>query len=261
MTIDFDSAIPIPYAPGSLLGYWKNGEPFYVIAGGASDDDEFDSKMDDGDGEDDADENNDEGDDEGSDDEGQVDDSKPEPKKSPKDEENERLRQRLAKARHESASRRKRIEELTRQLSTKESEGGSETETAAREAREAARAEVEGSYKPWVLELAASNALLAAGLKPGKERRAIKLLDMDDVDFDIQRRELSGIEDAVESLKEEWPELFLSEKEEEAPAPTSAPRVKSRDVNGAGRAAGKDKKPKTSTELAYERLVGTGGRR
>ena len=46
MTIDFDSAIPIPYAPGSLLGYWKNGEPFYVSAGGASDDDEFDSKMD-----------------------------------------------------------------------------------------------------------------------------------------------------------------------------------------------------------------------
>lgn len=259
-TVDVDVAPPLSFAPGALLGYRKDGKPFYVIAGGASDD-EFDSKMDDN--EDDEDEKDEEDEEDEGDDEEDVKEEEtkketPKKKLTPEQEENARLKQRLAKTRQESAARRKKIEQMTKEV--EEAKDGSETEKLKREAAAESRVEAEKEYQPWILELAASNALLAAGIKPGKEKRAIKLLPLDEIDFDVARRELSGIEDAVDELKEEWPELFKSEDDDEQRPSTSAPRVKSKDVNGANRPTNKDKKPKTSTEIALERLTGTGRR-
>lgn len=251
MSIEFSN--PFSIAPGTVLGYWKNGKPFYVIAGGAPSDDEFDSKMD---------EENEEGEEEAEEEEETEqeeekreeakEDKKPVKKQSPEQEEIARLRQRLAKTRQESASRRKRLEEMSKAAET--SKDSDESEKAVAEAKRTGFDEAENTYKPWVMDLFASNALLAAGIKPGKEKRALKLLDYDGVDFDASNRDITGIEDAVEELKEEWPELFTAEKEEEETKTVA--RVKSKDVNGAGRTVLKDRKPKTSTEQALERLIG-----
>lgn len=251
---------PIFFAPGTLIGRRKDGRSIYLQAGGASDDD-FDTKME-GDEEIKEDGDDEDGDDEDEADEEDVEEpkakteKKPEKKLTADQEENARLKIRLAKTRRESAARRKKLEEMSKAADTVNA--GDEAEKVGREAKQSGFEEAEGTYKPWVMDLFAANALLAAGIKPGKEKRALKLLDYDGVDFDAANRDISGIEDAVDELKEEWPELFVAEKEDE-PVSSSVPRVKSKDVNGAGRSNGA-KKPKTSTELALDRLIGTSGR-
>lgn len=254
---------PIFFAPGTLIGKRRDGRPIYLQAGGSADNEDFDTKM--GDDEEIKEEEDDEEDGDGDDEEDEegAEESKTKPVKksekklTPEQEENARLKVRLAKTRRESAARRKKIDEMARAADT--AKDGDDAEKAGREAKQAGFEEAENTYKPWVMDLFASNALLAAGIKPGKEKRALKLLDYEGIDFDASNRDISGIEDAVDELKEEWPELFGAEKEEES-APTSTPRVKSKDVNGAGRASNGSKKPKTSTELALDRLIGTGSR-
>lgn len=257
----FDGTAPISFAPGTLLGYRKDGRPFYLIAGGApKDDEEFDSNMGDGedDKEDDEDVEDEEEDDDDKEDEDKEDDKskvKEDPKKSAQEQEIERLKQRLAKTRRESAARRKKLEEVNRNNDADAKKDGDDKESAVREAKQSGYTEAETKYKGMLHAVAGRVALMEAGVKPAKAKRALKLIDFDDVEIDDEG-ELIGIEDAIDDLKEEWPELFVPEKDEDDEPVVTKTRVKSNHVNGANRKTGGVKKPKTATEVALERLTG-----
>lgn len=83
-------------------------------------------------------------------------------------------------------------------------------EQIQREAEEAALAKA----KPGLVKTAAKDALRAAGLivpeKGGDAAyaRAIRLLDMDEIDVDPDDYTVSGIDDAVKSVRRDYPELF-----------------------------------------------------
>lgn len=52
----------------------------------------------------------------------------------------------------------------------------------------------------------AETALMKAGVPDGKTARAAKLLDIDELD--LRNGKVDGLEDAIEELKVDWPELF-----------------------------------------------------
>lgn len=257
--VEFDGTPPISFAPGTLLGYRKDGRPFYLIAGGApkeGEDKEFDTEMDDDEGKEDEDDKDDDEEDEEEVEEDKEDAKKEDPKKSAQEQEIERLKQRLAKTRRESAARRKKLEEMNRNSDAEVKKDGDDKEGAVREAKQAGYSEAEEKYKGMLHAVAGRVALMEAGVKPAKAKRALKLIDFDDVEIDDDG-ELSGIEDAIEDLKEEWPELFVVEREEDEDVAPVKTRVKSNHVNGADRKPKGIKKPKTATELAVERLTGS----
>lgn len=84
-----------------------------------------------------------------------------------------------------------------------------DTEKAANEAEQAAAAK----YKPIVVKTAARGALAEAGLilPKGKEQaalgKALKLLDMDEIDLSDDG-EVEGLEEQIDELKGLYPELF-----------------------------------------------------
>jgi hypothetical protein len=85
-----------------------------------------------------------------------------------------------------------------------------DVDAVRRETEEAARAKL----KPGLVKSAARDALKAAGLiLPEKGdgasayQRAIRLLDMDEIDVDDDG-EVSGVDDQVKAVKRDFPELF-----------------------------------------------------
>ena len=133
-------------------------------------------------------------------------------------------------------------------------------EDILKEAEERAVKTATSRYKPVAVRAAAKNALTDAGLRTGKtveERdrafnRAYKLLDMDQIDVDPEDGEVMGLEEQIDELREEWPELF-GEDEEDEPAKTVRRRPR---INGkSGRAAepGKQKITTSDGQLAHLR--------
>lgn len=72
----------------------------------------------------------------------------------------------------------------------------------------------EEKFKPMLVREAAKRAFMEAGvvLPKGKETaalaRVIKVLDMDEIDY--ADGEIHGLEDEVDRVKDEWPELFAA---------------------------------------------------
>lgn len=239
-----------------VVGFYADGSPIYLPMGG--DDNDFDSNMGDGeggDGDGDGDGEDDDDDDDVTEDNSKL-SKKPEAKKPDTNDEVAELKRRLAKTRAESAARRKKI--ATLEAAATAAKDTSEEAKSAREAEQRGYQEAEKKYHPQLVNLAGRNALLAAGVPSGKVKRALRLIDMDDVEIDDDG-EVIGIEDAIDELKDEWPELFAAkasaEEGEEKKVRSSAPKVKSSDVNGAGR-KGNAKKPLTSDEEMLRRLTG-----
>ncbi len=101
----------------------------------------------------------------------------------------------LQKANREATKNRLALKELRE----KAEEGNSETEV------EKARKAAEASWKPRVVKSAAKAALLSAGA--GKPERLLKLVDVDKCDVD-EDGDVVGLEDQIDELREEYPELF-----------------------------------------------------
>lgn len=130
----------------------------------------------------------------------------------------------------------------------------SDTEKAAREqqeAIEAAKLEAANKYKPVVVKNFVEKELISAGVKPNKIGRLVKLMDMTDIEVD-DKFNVVGVEEQIEELRDEYPELFtayaeeVKEEEEEKPKPKRrrAPRAEASD------------KPAPKTELtANEKLM------
>lgn len=244
-----------------VIGFYADGSPIYLPMGG--DDNDFDSNMgedgNEGEDEEDEDEEDEEDEEDGGDgDQQKKGDSKGkvEDKKSAQGDEVAELRRRLAKTRSESARRRKRIAALEAEATA--SKDTSEEAKNAREAEQRGFTTAESKYKPQLISLAGRNALLSAGVPAEKVKRALRLIDMDDVEID-EDGDVVGIEDAIDELKDEWPELFAakagSDEGGEKRARSSAPKVKSSDVNGAGRKGSGQKKLSADEEI-YRRLTG-----
>ncbi|AXB47305.1 phage scaffolding protein [Amycolatopsis albispora] len=136
-------------------------------------------------------------------------DNKPPEWKPPTQAEWEDHQRKLREANSESAARRKKIEELTRQQET-------EADKKVREAVEAARAE----SKPAVIAAVAEAALLRADAKAERLAGLTKLLDHSKIELDGGK--VTGLDDEVKRVKAEYPELFKSSQEEK-PKPGKIP--------------------------------------
>lgn len=119
----------------------------------------------------------------------------------------------LKAANSESAKRRLRIKEL---------EQASE-DADARATRIAAEAAL-SQYKPLAVQALAKAAFLEAGAPASKVARLSKLLDAAAVDIDGDN--VSGLDDQIESIKAEFPELFqVTTVTPVVPRLTTAPRA------------------------------------
>lgn len=113
-----------------------------------------------------------------------------------------------------------------------------DTDQVARDATAAA----EAKFKPVVIKAAARAAFAEAGLvKPDAVDKAIRLLDLDDIDV-TPEGEVSGIDDQIADLKRDFPELFAVR--------TQRTKVDGADRNGPGGAK------KSTAEQIAAALIG-----
>lgn len=131
------------------------------------------------------------------------------------------------------------------------------------EARAAEAQKAAERYKPVAIRSEAKDLLTDAGYKFGRAEdrdrrldRALKLIDMEQVELDDDGTVL-GLEDEIDRLKDDWPELFADEDaEEEPPVRKPAGRRPARRINGrTGRAARSSTREMSASEgqLAYLR--------
>lgn len=137
-------------------------------------------------------------------------------------------------------------------LEKAKAEGLSEGEAKAKaDAEEAAS----GRYQPRLIEYEAHIALRDAGCKNPK--RLVKLIDKGAVSLIENPKtgdyETIGLEDQINSLMDDWPELFGNNSDDDDTPPPPKPKGKTLDAH--------DRRParrgtKTSTEIALDRLRG-----
>jgi hypothetical protein len=126
-----------------------------------------------------------------------------------------KVRESLGKANGQSAKRRQRERDLKAQLEASKkpkpkSDGDDDKpdlDAIREEAKAEARAEALAIRKLDKAEL----ALARAGVSPAKLAKAVKLLDADYLDLNDDGT-LDGIDDQLDDLKAEWPELFAGER-------------------------------------------------
>lgn len=238
-------ACGISVPPGTILSYRADGRPIHAIAGGAETDDEPDVEVDD------------EPEEEPEPDREPEETPKPKPpaKKAedepgdeyvpPSREEWERVRRTLAKRKQEKLDVQRQLNELR----DKHREQETDTEKAVREAAEKA----EARYKPIVVKKAARAALIQAGataaVEGDKEKsearlsRLLKLIDVSDLSIE-EDGEVLGLDEQVESLRADYPELFDAPARKPKARPTGAPRPPA------------PEKPKSTAEQHAARILG-----
>lgn len=235
-----DASLPVHPQTGLVaIGVLPSGRIVWPVLGGAPEDNEDTGIDDGGQDEDTDDEDTGTGDDSGDDstDDEDTDDTG---KASGNDtvsraELNKAIRERQ-RAKERLRKKEQELEELR-----KASEGAEEK--AAREAREEAVRTAEAKLKP----IAIRAALLEAGVKPGKIKGATRLLELGEIDVD-EDGDVLGLEEQLEELREDWPELF-------APAPSEKPEKPRRRSPGSRSADGADKKPEKPKQRIEDRLV------
>lgn len=114
---------------------------------------------------------------------------------------------------------------------------GAEARTA-RETREKVLAELEGKYKPLIVEKAATADLIAAGVKPGGVKRMIRLMNLGEIDV-TDGGDVMGLDEQIDSLKADYPELFGQPEAERKP-----------ERRGSRAADGADKRPEPKKTLS-----------
>lgn len=138
----------------------------------------------------------------------------------PADPEMAKLQRALRAANRESKARREQADKLRADWEAQDKARQEQLAEAQRlsEAAEKARLEAEARYKPATIRAAAVPALLAAGAKPERADRLVRLLDATTMDVDASG-EVTGLIEQVAAVKEEWPELFVSDEPEKPRAP------------------------------------------
>jgi len=248
--------------PGTPIGYLASGQPVYPFAGASPDDDTLEVGPDDepDDVEDELEE------DDPSDDEREY--------RPPSRAEWVKVQASLVKANGSAKQRReamaalqKQVDELLAEKAERETDeerralakgavkpgdkkkaagGGAApvlpdgvfTKTQVRQQLAAATKEaeerVEGKYRDIAVKSAARAALSEAGVQGGGVSRLVKLLDLHAVELDEDGDVSAGLDEQIEELKQEFPQLF---KEPEPVRPVRRRAAAPRGANGAGREA------------------------
>jgi hypothetical protein len=168
--------------------FFEDGSHFPAIMGGnGADDDEEDEED-----EEDEDEEDDD------DDEGQQ-------TGAMSAEEASRVRAALKKANREAKKYRQEARKLKKTNET-------ETERKIREAKEEAAGAAEAKFKKIAVRAEAKAQFAQAGLN-GKADRFLKMIDLEDVEVDDDG-EIDGLDDQIEAIKAEFPEVFGDEDDE-----------------------------------------------
>jgi hypothetical protein len=240
----------ISVPPGTILGYRADGRPIYPIAGGAETDDEPDIEV----------EVDDSPDEEPETDDAPELDDRPKPKPpagktgpEPSDEEYvppsreewERVRRTLAKRKQEKLEVQRQLNELR----DKHREQETEAEKAVREAEERA----EARYKPIAVRKAVRAALVEAGATAATDgdkakteariSRLMKLIDVGDLSIDDDG-EVLGVDEQIDGLRADYPELFEAAVKKPKGRPTGAPKPAAVE------------KPKSTGEIYAARILG-----
>lgn len=195
MTFDNRHSIALPYwaRPGFMLVTNDDG------GGGGDDDDDDDAAEDEDDEEDDP-------------DAGKTEDELRAELKA--------AREALSKASGSSKAKRDKIKELKRQLAAVEGGAGGgdddddddddEDDAASRKkSRQAVAAERERADNR-IKKAEARGALRGAGIDPKRLERAVGLIDLDELDVDDDGN-VDGLDEALDALRDEWPELFAKQ--------------------------------------------------
>lgn len=234
------------------LPYWAR--PSLSLAHGANkggssrkakDDDEEDDDLDDDDGDEEDDE----------DDEDEEDDDLADLTEEELKAELRKTQAQLARSSSSNAAKRKRLKareaelaEARRGKPAAKPKGKSDDDAPDIDAiTSAAKAEAKTEAKALVIKAEARGALRAAGVPADRVAKAVGLLSLDDVDVDDDG-EVEGVDDAIDALRSEWPELF----------PKGAARKRARvagDKDTDGKAT-RSRKPMTTTEMQVAAALG-----
>ena len=192
---------------------------------------------DDGGGNDDE---GDEGDDEGDDDEDEDDDPDEGKTEAELRAELKAMRASLTKANASSAKRRKREAALKAELAKR---GASSDDGDDGDASKVDAAALQRAADERVAKVAARAELRSLGLEEGKLARALRLIDLGDVV--VEGDEVDGLDDAIDALRDEVPELF------------ARPTRRRRQVSGDGDREGKSApKSRSASEQQAAALLG-----
>lgn len=119
---------------------------------------------------------------------------------------------------------------------------------AAKEAKALAAAEMNGK----LATRAAREALVGEGVSKTKVARLVQLVELDDIEFDDDGEVVGGLDEQVEQLKLDFPELFKP-AESERKAPKRAPVTR---ATAAGRTE-QQQRPQSSAEKMAAQIMGT----
>jgi hypothetical protein len=230
--------LDLPIHPDTLLpaiGLLSDGTPVWPALGGADDDDdgpeidlEGGGSQGSGGGRDILDDEDDE-DEEDEHDDG-ADKAKGDEWKPPTREEWEKTQKALTEANAEAKKHRLRVRELRKSTRAAEQGGGQAGDEDAAAREQAALEAAEQKFKPVAIRSAAIAALMKADFRnPTEQRlnRMIRRLDMDELDVDTETGKVDGLEDQIDDLVDEFPELFGKDAEPEPAKPERrrAPRI------------------------------------
>lgn len=240
-------------APGTIIGWLRNGtKPVYIAAGGSEDDDgDTGIDLEGGDGAPADDDQDDAEDTDEAAEEAKPAAPKPGDKQYSKSD-IDKLTGALDKERAASKAARTQIRELTTQLRTATKKPSTDEAAAALEtAREEAAAAKEQQLKPVVVNAAAKAALLGAGLSATSDatiKKLLRTLDLADIDVGDDG-EVTGLDEQIDGIRDAFPELF--KKDEPAPAQKiRAPRLDAAGKNNTPAA------PKTTGERYAQQILG-----
>jgi Phage minor structural protein GP20 len=174
----------------------------------------------------------------------------------PSREEHERMKRALAKANNEAKKSRLKLKELLK--ASPEGKDGKPDDKNKELDRERIRSEVseaeEARWKKRVVRQAAKAALLEAGLR-GDPTKLARLVDEDDVEVDDDGEISDGLEEQVDSIKEDYPDLF---EDKNTPPPRNTRRAS---INAGGSRERPPARKLTSAEKIQQQVLRTGKRR
>ena len=135
-----------------------------------------------------------------------------------------KTRESLSKASGSSKSKRDRIKKLQAEKAdlegrlskpTKRGDDEDDDKPDLDSVRAAAKAEARAEADARIVKAEARGALASAGVAKERVARAVGLLDLKGIDVDDDG-EIDGLDDAIDALKKDWPELFPAERKRRA---------------------------------------------
>jgi len=133
-----------------------------------------------------------------------------------------KTRESLSKASGSSKTKRDRIKALRAELAdakkpkpAKKDGDEDDDKPDLDSVRAAARAEARAEADARIVKAEARGALASAGVAKERVARAVGLLDLKSIDVDDEG-EIDGLDDAIDALKKDWPELFPAERKRRA---------------------------------------------